>query len=234
MTMSGTDVAVQSSEDATFDCYVAMPTAGQQTPAVVLACSIDGVDTDLRDIADAFAAEGYIAVAPDLFWRTVPGPLPSGDPRTRTRSQPRAERLAENEPDLIDTMAYLRTLPQWNGSAVLMGFCYGGPFAIIGPRRLGFQAGVSCHGSQMLGFIGDLAGITAPICVIWGDQDHIAPEPVLTAFTEAARDMANLEVDIFPGVEHGFMMPSSSAFDQRARDFAMQRTFAILDGLRQS
>lgn len=230
--MSGSDVSVRTSDGTWFDCYVTLPESVRLTPAVVLACSIDGVDTDLRGIADAIASEGYIAVAPDLFWRSVPGPLPSGDPRTRSRSQPRMERLAENERDLVDTLTYLRTLPQWNGSALLMGFCYGGPFAIIGPKRLGFQAGVSCHGSQMLGFIGDLAGITAPICVIWGDQDHIAPESVLTAFTEAARDMANLEVDIFPGVEHGFMMPSSSAFDRNAHDFAMQRTFAILDGLR--
>lgn len=232
--MSGSDVTVLTSEGASFDCYMALPAGIRLTPAVVLACSIDGVDADLRDIVDAIAAEGYIAAAPDLFWRTVPGPLPSGDPRTLVRSQPRMERLSENERDLVDTLAYIRTHSQWNGSAVLMGFCYGGPFAIIGPKRLGFQAGVSCHGSQMLGFIGDMAGATQPMCAIWGDQDHIAPEPVLTAFREAARDTANLEVAIFPGVEHGFMMPSSSAFDRSARDFAMQRTFAFLEELSQS
>jgi carboxymethylenebutenolidase len=143
-------------------------------------------------------------------------------------------RLAENEPDLVATLAYIGTQPQWNGRAVVMGFCYGGPFAIIGPKRLGFQAGISCHGSQMLGFIEILADVTAPMCMIWGDQDHIAPQPVLDAFTEAARDMPNLEVAIFPGVEHGFMMPSSTAFNQEARDFAMQRTFALLSDLRHS
>ncbi len=231
--MSGSDVTIRSSEDATFDCYVAMPSVDQPTPAVVLACSIDGVDEDLRDIADAFAAAGYLAVAPDLFWRTVPGPLPSGDPRTQSRSQPRMERLAENERDFIDTLAYLGTLPGWNGRAALMGFCYGGPFAIIGPERLGYQAGISCHGSQMLEFVGDLAGVTEPVCVIWGDQDHRAPQPVLDAYVAAARELPNLEVHIFPGVEHGFMMPSSSAFNQAARDFAMQRTLAILAALGQ-
>ncbi len=232
--MAGLDVRVPASEGESFDCYVAVPSGEQPTPAVVLACSIDGVDTDLRDIADAIAAEGHLAVAPDLFWRTVPGPLPSGDPLTRSRSQPRLERLTENEQDFLDTLAYLKTQPRWNGRAIIMGFCYGGPFAIIGPKRLGFQAGVSCHGSQMLAFLEDLAGVTEPMCLIWGDQDHIAPPPVLAAFTEAARGMTNLEVDIFPGVEHGFMMPGSSSFDQRTRDFAMQRTFAILEKLRQS
>lgn len=230
--MSGSGVTIRSSEGATFDCYVAMPSVDSRTPAVVLACSIDGVDADLRDIADMFAAEGYLAVAPDLFWRTIPGPLPSGDPGTQSRSQPRMERLAENERDFIDTLAYLRTLPAWNGRAALMGFCFGGPFAITGPKRLGYQAGISCHGSQMLEFVVDLAGVTDPVCVIWGDQDHRAPQPVLDAYVDAARALPNLEVHIFPGVEHGFMMPSSSAFDRPARDFAMQRSLSILDGLK--
>ncbi len=225
-------VAVPTSGGATIQSYVALPAGDQPVPAVVLACSIDGVDADLRGIADAFAAAGYIAVAPDLFWRSVPGPLASGDPRAPSRSQPRMERLQENERDLVDMRTYLKTVRQWDGRAVIMGFCYGGPFAIVGPQRLGYQAGVSCHGSQMLGFIGDLAGVPAPICIIWGDQDHIAPAPVLDAFKQAASGMTNLEVQIFPDVEHGFMMPSSPAFDRAARDFAMQRTFAILADLR--
>lgn len=232
--MSGYDATIPSSEGGTFQCFIALPSDDKPTSAVVLVCSIDGVDGDLRDIADAFAAKGYVAVAPDMFWRTVPGPLPSGDPRTRSRSQPRMERLAENERDVVDALAFLKTLPQWNGNAAIMGFCYGGPFAIIGPRRLGFQAGLACHGSQMLPFIGELDGVIEPIRLIWGDRDHVAPEPVLSAFQAAANDMPNLEVRVFPGVEHGFMMPGSSAFDREARDFAMQRAFAVLDSLSNS
>ena len=56
---------------------------------MVLASAIHGVDADLRDIADAFAAKGYIAAAPDLFSRTVPGPLERGDARSTPRGQPR-------------------------------------------------------------------------------------------------------------------------------------------------
>ena len=69
--MPGTTIEVQASEGGTFDCYLAVPASTDPTPAIVLACSIDGVDDDLRQIADAFAAAGFIAAAPDLFWRTV-------------------------------------------------------------------------------------------------------------------------------------------------------------------
>ena len=118
--------------------------------------------------------------------------------------------------------------------ATIMGFCFGGPCAIIGPKRLGFQAGVSCRGSQLLPFIEEVVGITEPIRLIWGERDHITAEPVLTAFKEATSNMSNLEVHILPGVEHCFMMPGSSAFDRAARGFAMQRAFAIMDDLRAS
>lgn len=229
--MPGTTIPVQASEGGTFDCYLAMPASDNPTPAVVLACSIDGVDEDLQQIADEFAAAGYIAAAPDLFWRTVPGPLPSGDPRAHERSLPRLEKIALNERDLVDTRAFLGTLPQWNGRAATMGFCYGGPFAIVGPHRLGYDAGISCHGSQMLDYLDVLDGVAAPVCIIWGDQDHRAPQPVLDAYRAAAEARPNVEVRIFPGVEHGFMMPGSDAYDAPARDFAMTRTRAILTRL---
>jgi carboxymethylenebutenolidase len=46
--------------------------------------------------------------------------------------------------------------------------------------------------------------------------------------------MKNLDLHIFPGVEHGYMMPESKAFDRKTRDFSMERTLAILEGLREA
>ena len=150
--MAGSTIKVPSSAGGAFDCYLALPDSPNRTPAMVFACAIIGVDQDLRDLCDEFAAHGYIAAAPDLFWRTVPGPLVHEDPRTRPRGQPRLEKIKTGETDMADTLAYVRTLPQHNGRAATMGLCYGGPFAILGPKRLGFDAGVSCHGSQMVDF----------------------------------------------------------------------------------
>jgi carboxymethylenebutenolidase len=231
--MPSKSITIRATEGGEFVCYLATPAGADQVPAVVLACSIDGVDADLRQIADKFATAGVLAAAPDLFWRTVPGPLAPDDPRTQERSQPRSEKITTNERDLVDTLAYLRTLPQGNGHAAVMGFCYGGPFAILGPKRLGYDAGIACHGSQMLDYLGDLDGVTEPVCLIWGDQDHRAPPPVLDAYRTAASRMPNVAVHIFPGIQHGFMMPSDTeAFDATTRDFAMQRAVAILDELR--
>jgi carboxymethylenebutenolidase len=231
--MSGKDVKIHSSGGGEFDCYLAVPKTDTAVPAMVLASAVHGVDADIRAIADEFAADGYIVAAPDLFWRSVPGPLPRGDDRTKTRAQPRLERIKAGETDLADTLALLRTLPQFNGRAAVMGFCYGGPYAIIGPKRLGYAAGISCHGSQMLDYIKDIEGVDKPVCIIWGDQDHAAPANVLDAYRGIAPRIKNLDLHIFPGVLHGYMMPTATdAFDQKTRDFSMARAKAILDGLR--
>ena len=199
----------------------------------MLASAIHGVDKDLRAIADQFAARGYIAAAPDLFWRTTPGPLVRDDPRSTPRGQPRLEKIKTGERDLADVLPVLRKQPLFNGRAAVIGFCYGGPYAILGPKRLGYDAGISCHGTQMLDFIPELEGVQQPMCILWGDQDHLAPANVLDAYRAVPARMKNVEVHVFPGVLHGYMMRGSAkAFDNNSYEFSMDRALAILENLR--
>jgi carboxymethylenebutenolidase len=231
--MSASTVKIPSSSGSAFDCYLALPPSPDKTPAVVLANAIIGVDEDLRAIADEFAAAGYIAAAPDLFWRTVPGPLVHEDPRTRPRGQPRLEKIKTGEADMADTLKYVRTLSQHNGRAAAMGFCYGGPYAILGPKRLGYDAGVSCHGSQLLDFIQELHGLSAPVCIMWGDKDFAAPPEVRDAYRALAARQKTVEVHVFSDVDHGYMFPHSpAAFDATTRTFSMGRALSIMEDLR--
>ena len=231
--MPGKNVRIRSREGGEFDCYIATPGSSGKVPAIVLASAVHGVDQDMRAIADEFATHGYIAAAPDLFWRSIPGPLARDDDRTKQRSQPRLEKIKAGEADMADTLAEVRKQPQFNGRAAAMGFCYGGPYAILGPKRLGYDAGVSCHGTQMLDFLKDLEGVAQPVCIIWGDQDHAAPPEVQKAYRGVPSRMKNVEVHIIPGVLHGYMMRGNAkAFHQATYDFSMTRALAILSGLR--
>ncbi|OGA25263.1 MAG: hypothetical protein A3I02_16845 [Betaproteobacteria bacterium RIFCSPLOWO2_02_FULL_67_26] len=231
--MPGKHIKVRSSEGGEFDCYLATPDGGGKVPAIVLASAVHGVDQDVRAIADEFAAHGHIAAAPDLFWRTVPGPLARDDDRTKGRAQPRLERIRTGEADMADTLAAVRKLPQSNGRAAAIGFCYGGPYAILGPKRLGYDAGISCHGTQLIDYLKDLDGVTQPVCIIWGDQDHQAPPEVQAAYRAVPARMKNVEVHIFPGVLHGYMMKGNQkAYHPETVRFSMTRALAILDGLR--
>ena len=231
--MQRQNIRIASSHGGELDCYLIVPDTDARVPAIVIASAVHGVDRDIRAIAEELASHGYIVAAPDLFSRSVPGPLERDDTRTRTRSQPRLEKIKAGEADMADTLATVRKQPQFNGRAAAMGFCYGGPYAILGPKRLGYEAGISCHGTQLIDYIEELEGVTQPVCIVWGDQDHAAPPPVQEAYRNIDARMDNVEVHIFPGVLHGYMMRENvQAFSQATRDFTMARTLAILDGLR--
>jgi carboxymethylenebutenolidase len=231
--MPGKTIQIHGRADSDFDCYLAMPQADRPVPAVVLASAVHGVDKDLRDLADEFASHGFIAAAPDLFWRTIPGPLTRADSElTAKRAQPRPEKIKTGEADMADTLDELCNMPEFNGRAAVMGFCYSGPYAILGPKRLGYAAGISCHGSRLQDYIGELEGVTAPICIIWGDEDNQAPPEVLDAYRAVPPRMSNVELHIFPGIKHAYMMPDAgAAFSPKTREFSMARTLAILNDL---
>jgi len=225
---------INSRAGGAFDCYLSLPAGSGKAPAIVLASAVHGVDKDIRDIADEFASHGYIAAAPDLFWRSVPGPLPRDDDRAAKRSQPRLEKIKAGEADMADTLTEVRKLARHNGRAAVIGFCYGGPYAILGPKRLGYDAGISCHGTQLIDFVHELDGVTAPVCIIWGDQDFAAPAPVIDAYRAQAARMNNLDLHVFPGVLHGYMFPDNTkAFSAATREFSMGRALAILERLKE-
>jgi carboxymethylenebutenolidase len=227
------DIKVRSVDGHDIDCYLVTPDGSSKVPAIVLASAIHGVDGDIRDLADSFASKGYIAAAPDLFSRSVPGPLTREDPRSQPRGQPRLEKLKDGEKDMADTLAMLKKQPTFNGKAAVIGFCYGGPFAILGPKRHGYAAGVSCHGTQMLDFVQEIEGMDKKVCVIWGDQDVMAPPPVLEAYRAMAAKRKNLDLNVFPGIQHGYMMKTApKVYDQKLYDFSMEKTFKILESLR--
>lgn len=232
--MRGKLIKIRSSGGGEFDCYLTLPEGGARTPAIVLACDINGFNDDQRAIADEFASHGYIAAVPDLFWRSsAPGALPRGDERARPRGQPRLEKIKTGEADMTDTLAEVRKLPQFNGRAATMGFCYGGPYAILGPKRLGYEAGVSCHGTQLLDYINELEGVTKPVCIVWGDKDHAMTPETQEAYRKVPSRMKNVEVHIFPGVHHGYMMKGNpEAFSRETYDFTMKRALEIMGGLR--
>lgn len=228
-------VLIPSTTGGSFACDVVIPRGDAPTSAVVLASAVHGVDADIRALADELGARGFIVAAPDLFWRSIPGPLPHGDPRASQRSQPRLQNLRAGESDMADTLAYLRTIGTFNGRAAAMGFCYGGPYAILGPKRLGYAAGISCHGTQMLDFVHELDGVHEPVCVIWGDRDHLAPGEMIEAYRHLSSTMSNVETHIVAGAVHGFMMRSrQGVFHASAYELAMSRALAILHDLRRS
>ena len=103
----------------------------------------------------------------------------------------------------------------------------------LGPKRLGYEAGASCHGTQLMDYLPELTGLSAPVRIMWGDQDFVAPAEVRDAYQAAAAREGNLEVHVFPGIQHGYMFPlSGEAYNAHTRAFSMAQALAILESLR--
>src|SRR5713101_7089581 len=111
--MQGRNVRVRSSGGGEFDCYRVAPRTRAKVPAIVIASAVHGVNADVRAIAEEFASHDAIAAAPDLFWRSIPGPLARDDDRTKQRSQPRPR---ENQGGRSRSRRYARRASQ--GAAV--------------------------------------------------------------------------------------------------------------------
>ncbi len=235
--MAGQDIKISASGGGEFDAYLALPVAGSG-PGVVIIASVYGVDGDVRDMADVLAGHGFAVAAPDPFWRGDKGPMD----RTEDGMRRAAERAKDREPiiergvqDLADTIADLEARDQCNGRIAVIGLCYGGPYAILGPARLGCAAGIAFHGTKIQNYLGELDRVTVPLVLHWGDEDHALPPEALAQVRAATEGRANVDVTIYPGVKHGYTSAVNAAsYDADATRNSLARAVAVIDSLRDS
>lgn len=231
-----THIRIDATGGGAFDCYVAAPDTGP-APALIIMSSIFGVNEDVRGAIDDLAAKGIIGAGPDLFWRGDSGPMPrteDGERRARDRAADRANLVEAGLRDLADVMAHLKAMPGCNGRVGVLGLCYGGPYALMGPARLGCDAGFSFHGTAVQDYLDLLPKIPGvPIRLHWGDNDNALPPEDLATVQDAVKDMANVEITVYPGVLHGYSGRSSTkAWNEAATENSWASVHAVMDGLR--
>jgi carboxymethylenebutenolidase len=204
--MAGSHVTIAAADGGRFDSYVASP-ASEKGAGVIIVSTISGVDSDMTHYADLLAAEGFVASAPDMFWRDAdPGPLLWNDDG-RKRAFARNDRydLELGMKDLADVIANLKKHPCCNGKLAVMGFCFGGPFALLAAARYGTNAGISFHGSHVENHLDELGSVRCPLSFHYGDRDEVAPMTAIERIKEAFGRLADAEVFVYPGAGHGFM-----------------------------
>ncbi|MDP6645429.1 MAG: dienelactone hydrolase family protein [Rhodospirillales bacterium] len=234
--MAGSDIKITSSEGGDFDAYLAAPASGGG-PGVVIVPAVLGVNEGIRKFADDLAANGCLVAAIDPFWRTDPGPAGPGDAdpdRAAKRARPRIKLIEQGVANVADALADLKSRPECNGRTAVVGFCYGGAYAVLGTTRLGCDAGISYHGTKVETYFDELELDSggAIVSLHWGDLDHAAPPHCQEGARQLDAKMPNLDVIIYPGVKHGYMMSSAAAYDQPSYDTSWARTLEILTGLR--
>jgi carboxymethylenebutenolidase len=226
-------IEIDAKEGGAFESYLVWPEDGPVT-GIVVASAIFGVNADMRQMIDDLAAKGFVVSAPDLFWRGDKGPMPStddGSRRAAERAQPRVELIEQGVQDIADAVDHLKAQDQCNGKIGVIGFCYGGPYAMIGSVRLGCDAGISFHGTDMGLWFDDFEQVRAPLSIHWGDEDHVAPPEVIERFRKGTEGRDNVALHIYPGVKHGYTSRSGPAFDAAASTHSWEQALGVLKAL---
>jgi carboxymethylenebutenolidase len=231
--VSGETIAIVADDGVAFDCYLALPAGGGRAPAIVMSSGMYGVTSDMIEMCDWWAAQGFCVAAPEQWARGDAGPLGRADSERAWARIRDPGAFASAKKDLDATLRHMRAHPRCTGRTAILGFCFGGPFAVVGVVELGCDAGGSYHGGGFEHQIENLKKAAKPVQIHWGDKDFSLTPELLAQVRAAAAHNPDCEIFIYPGVEHGYTGPSSSAWNQPARDLSWQRTLPMLNKLKE-
>jgi carboxymethylenebutenolidase len=214
-----------------FSAHVWMPKGEDTAGAVVLIQEIFGVNDALRETGQLLADQGFIAIAPDLFWRQQPG-VNISDKTEAEWKQAFALMNGLNQDlaieDLKVTLAAARKLPGANGLAATMGFCLGGRLAVMMATRSDADANVSYYGVMLDNLIGEFDNIAAPLMLHIAEKDEYVPPEVQDKVLDALEENEWVDAFIYPDVMHAFARPGGIHYDARAATIANGRTTELL------
>jgi carboxymethylenebutenolidase len=225
------DLAV--SDGSSMRAYVAAPTGGSAAGLIVFQEAF-GVNAHIRDVAERFAREGYLAIAPELFHRTGPGFEGRYDDFTTVMAHMRPMTTEGMEADIRATHEWLRS--QNVNAIAAVGYCMGGRAAFLASTILPLKCAISYYGGGIApnqfspaGFLGRAKDVGSPLLLLWGGLDkHITPDQV-RAVTDALRaegkDFTNVE---FSAADHGFFCDARASYNPKAAAAAWPLTVAFL------
>jgi carboxymethylenebutenolidase len=211
-----------------FKGYLALP-AGGSGPGIVVGQEIFGVNGNMRAIADKYAAEGYVALVPDLFWRMQPGvDLDYTEDGFKQAFDYFGRFDIDRAVDDIDaTMAALRALPQVAGPAIgFVGFCIGGKLAYLTATRTDVACSVGYYGMGIEQLLDEAAQIQGKLVLHFGADDVYCDAAARAQIIPALERVAGAEVYVYEGVDHAFARIGGVHFDAAAATLAYERTSA--------
>lgn len=226
--MSGMHAIAARDGSGEFHAYVAAP-EGTPRAAIVVIQEIFGVNPGIRRKCDDWAAKGYLALAPDLFWRIEPGV--QLDPDVPSEFQTALGLMGKFDQTLgvadIEATIQAARAQMGGGKVGVVGYCLGGRLAFMAAARTDSDASVGYYGVGIDGLLGEAHAIAKPVLLHIAGADHFVL-PDAQAAMHAGLD-AHPKVTLFdyPGEDHGFATESGKRRSEAAAQLADSRTEAF-------
>ncbi len=224
-------ISLASAGGERFDAYLALPPAGRG-PALVLFQEIFGVNEHIRAVAEQYALDGFVVLAPDVFWRQQRRVELGYEGADRQRGMALAGALdgAEVALDMADTVAALRARPEAAGKVGAIGYCMGGRFAFVAAASAGVDAAVCYYGGGIHDQLDKAAAIGCPVMFHYAERDDHIPMSAVDKVRSAMHGKP-AEVHVYPGAMHGFNCWARASYHAASAALAHGRSLQFLSAL---
>ena len=226
--MSDTATISTLAGDCSFLAYCARPN-GEPRGAIVVIQEIFGVNAGIRRKCDRLAADGYLALAPDLFWRIERGI--ELDPDVEPEFQRALELLGRFEQDqgVADIEATIRHARRELGvpRVGVVGYCLGGRLAYMVAARTDADASVGYYAVGIPDLLREKHAIAQPLMLHLAGADHFVPPEAQAAIHEGLDDHPKVTLHDYPGEDHGFATETGKRRSEVAATLADSRTAAF-------
>jgi carboxymethylenebutenolidase len=215
--------------DGEFSAYLARPASGP-APAIVVIQEIFGVNAVMRAVADDFAAQGYLAICPDLFWRIEPG-IDITD-----KSEAEWKKAFElfnafdvdlGVKDIAAAIAHVRQDGGCSGKVGAVGFCLGGLLAFLTATRTDADASVGYYGVGIEKHVAEADKLADPLLLHIAEEDQFVPKEAQALIVSALKNHPQVELYTYPGRDHAFARKGGEHYDAVDAATANERSLAL-------
>ena len=212
-----------------FSAYLAEP-EGAPRGAIIVIQEIFGVNEGIRRKCDHWAGLGYVAAAPDLFWRLEPGvELDPDVPEQFQQALGLMQRFDQDKgiADIEATIRDARSRLSEGGKVGAVGYCLGGRLAVMTAARTDVNASVAYYGVGLEGLMGEKHAIAHPLMLHIAGADHFVTPDKQALIHEGLDDHPKVTIHDYPGEDHGFAAEMGKRRSEEAARLADSRTEAF-------
>ena len=212
--------------DAQFDTYVARPD-GTPRAAIIVIQEIFGVNEGIRHKCDNWASQGYLALAPDLFWRDTPHvELDADVPEQFQAAIGHMQKLDQDLAiyDIESAIKFARAQLGGTGKVGVVGYCLGGRLTFMAACRTDGDAFVGYYGVGIDNLLGEQHAIGKPVLLHIPTADGFVPPEVQKTMHDGLKDNRHVTLHDYEGLDHGFAAEMGARRVEDAAQLADQRT----------
>jgi len=214
-----------------FGAHIIIPNA-LPAPAVVILHEVFGVNADIRQTCDEIADQGFIAIAPEMYWREEKNVNLSVRSEADWQHGLRLNQAFDRDAgarDIRDTVLVAAKLPRCTGKVAVLGYCIGGLMTFLTSARFGADAAVVYHGGDTEKYLDEAPRVDAPLLMHLGEEDEFISKDAQAQIKAAFAKKPNATIFSYPGQYHAFSRHNGTHYNAEAAALAHERTYEFLD-----